>query len=675
MNGLEQFKPQLKTGRISPSGKSIIYETDSPADQIILPIETLDFLTQCNGQLSITEIIENIYRKKNTIQFKLIYQTLASLKEKGFLENGIELNQIESLHFEKENQQFMSFTPLWNFYLGRRIVNDSTHPILFYFFSLLVCVGAILSLQSFSQSWFEFSFLKIDNSYAIGFVYIFICSSLLLSAKNIMKCVLLLFLTGRAYNLSITFNGFSIYLKSSSDSLFLVHNRLFIALFHSANFLSYFAILNLFSLLSLPHFENAYSVALVLLLFGSNPYQPSEVSNLLRSLIKNDTLNRMFSYLEYKSLLALITPYDSRKNKKLLRSFTYYAFAWSTVSFMLLTQSLGLHVSGMLDAIRAIDEVSEIKEWMAGLLGLSVLVSFTLIVGYNFYKLIKLHFNPLTRLSRNWSEMTRKDIRITKKDKDVIVQVLQEFSLFSHFSTELLNQIVQESHLKEMKKDSIILAPGEKCQALQILITGLAAVDGKPIAAPAIFGEVSFLDTPIQTQKITASKQSYILTIPTQFIFQLQANDMHSREIESFKNSIFVTQYFANAPLFRDLTDDVSRLFINKGKIENFKKDNVLFKQGDLADGFYLLLKGSVEVIVHNRPITQIHEGGFFGEISMIADITRTATIYATQDCKTLRITREAFWEILAKDLNMAMFIESVGEMRVQEDVELLRTA
>jgi CRP/FNR family transcriptional regulator, cyclic AMP receptor protein len=675
MSGLEQFKPQLKSGRISPAGKSIIYEIDSPADQIILPIETFDFLTQCNGQLDLTEIIENIYRKKNTIQFKLIYQTLLTLKEKGFLENGHLLDQNESFHFEKESYKFLSFSPIWNFYLGRRIVNDSNHPILFYFLSLMMCVGAILSLQSFSLSWLQFNFFKIDESYAFGVAFIFICSSLLISAKNIIKAILLLFLTGRAYNLSITFNGFALYLKTSSDSLFLVHNRFFLTLFHTANFLSYFAILYGLSFFSAPYLENAYGLALVLLAFDSNPYQPSEISSLLRSLIKNDMLNRMSNYLEHKSILALISPYQGRQNKPVLRIFTWYTLAWSTFTLSLLSHALGTHALSILSALRASEETREITEWVSGLMGLSVLVSFVLIVAYNFYKLLNLHFNPWTQINRHISVFNQKDIQITNKDKNLIIQVLQEFSLFSHFSSELFDQIVNSSQLKEVKKDSLILAPGEKCDQLQILLMGQASIDGKPINAPAIFGEVSFLETPIQTQKIIALKKSYILTIPTKLIFQLEAHDLHSREIESFKNSILVTQYFTNAPLFRDLEDDVSRLFINKGKIENFKKDHVLFKQGDLADGFYLLLKGSIEVIVNNRPITQIHEGGFFGEISMIADIPRTATIYATEDCKTLRITREAFWEILSKDINMAMFIESVGEMRVQEDVELLRTA
>ena len=56
----------------------------------------------------------------------------------------------------------------------------------------------------------------------------------------------------------------------------------------------------------------------------------------------------------------------------------------------------------------------------------------------------------------------------------------------------------------------------------------------------------------------------------------------------------------------------------------------------------------------------------------MIADIPRTGTVTALENTLLLRITNDAFWDIVTQNIEMAMFIESVSEMRIVEDIELL---
>ena len=90
MANFEQFRPQLKSGHLTPQGDKIVFELDEPSvDQIILPIELTDFLLLCTGEHTVGEIIEILYRRKGTIQFKSIYRMLNYLSQRGFLENGL----------------------------------------------------------------------------------------------------------------------------------------------------------------------------------------------------------------------------------------------------------------------------------------------------------------------------------------------------------------------------------------------------------------------------------------------------------------------------------------------------------------------------------------------------------------------------------------------------------
>ena len=133
-----------------------------------------------------------------------------------------------------------------------------------------------------------------------------------------------------------------------------------------------------------------------------------------------------------------------------------------------------------------------------------------------------------------------------------------------------------------------------------------------------------------------------------------------------------VSQYFSSAPMFRKLPEDIVQLFLSHGKIETVRPGEVIFHQGSRGDGFYLLIRGNVGVSINGVQVKKIKQGGFFGEISVIADIPRTGTITAIEDTLLLRISNDAFWEIVTQNIEMAMFIESVSEMRIVEDIELL---
>lgn len=674
---VETFRPQLKNGRILPQGSRVVFETDEPFDQIVMPIEVLDFLTQCNGEYTVAEIIENIYRQRNTIQFKLIYHTLIELKERNFLENGDDLEI--SGQIESKRNHFLSFSPLWQFYLGRRIVNDGEHPFLFYLFSMAACVLAILSFQELDSSALTLEFFQVHDSFLYGFNFLIIGSSILLTLKHIFKGMLLLFLTGRVYNVSLTFNGFALYVRVTSDSLFLVTNRLFLTVFHAATVLCYFAFVYALHCLwpSMPLSQEAYSLALILAFSEINPFQASEVATFFKSIFNNDNLNRISAYLHHRSVLSLASN-DRARESRLFLVLVNFAFAWALTANIIVVKGMSFHFDSLITALR-----SGLNFNTLSALGcMSMLVSFLIITSSNLYQLSRQTlFMPIHYYIKAYRRQMRSS-KVTSFNTSELREILESLPLFSHFSRETLDSILHQSEVRRCARNAPIIVEGDTSRNLFVLLSGRVETRQRlpsgtmqkinALIAPSIFGEDAILAAGRRQVEVVASEDSIVLTLSTGFFESLSKNVQHQRELVAFKNAVSVSQFFSNAPLFRDLSDEVVHLFTARGKIEDYNRDQILFKQGDMSDGFFLLLRGCVGVLVNNRPIARIQEGGFFGEISVIADVPRTATIYAMQDSQVLRIGKEAFWEILAKDLNMAMFIESVGEMRVREDVELI---
>ncbi|XP_014900506.1 rap guanine nucleotide exchange factor 3 isoform X1 [Poecilia latipinna] len=79
------------------------------------------------------------------------------------------------------------------------------------------------------------------------------------------------------------------------------------------------------------------------------------------------------------------------------------------------------------------------------------------------------------------------------------------------------------------------------------------------------------------------------------------------------------------------------------------KSGTVLFSQGDKGTSWYIIWKGSVNVITHGKGIvTTLHEGEDFGQLALLNDAPRAATIILREDnCHFLRVDKHDFIRIL----------------------------
>lgn len=73
----------------------------------------------------------------------------------------------------------------------------------------------------------------------------------------------------------------------------------------------------------------------------------------------------------------------------------------------------------------------------------------------------------------------------------------------------------------------------------------------------------------------------------------------------------------------------------------------VIIKQGDEGDNFYIIDTGEVAVYVNNDLVTTISDGGSFGELALIYGQLRAATVKAKTDVKLWAIDRDTYRRIL----------------------------
>ncbi len=95
----------------------------------------------------------------------------------------------------------------------------------------------------------------------------------------------------------------------------------------------------------------------------------------------------------------------------------------------------------------------------------------------------------------------------------------------------------------------------------------------------------------------------------------------------------------------------------------DYKEGEILFQQGDMADAGYILIDGIAEVLVtpegEDKPnkVAELGSHSFIGDMAIVADIPRTATIRAGTALSTLRIRKDHLIDMVQDSPELAMAI------------------
>ena len=84
------------------------------------------------------------------------------------------------------------------------------------------------------------------------------------------------------------------------------------------------------------------------------------------------------------------------------------------------------------------------------------------------------------------------------------------------------------------------------------------------------------------------------------------------------------------------------------------------FAEGERGDTFYVVVEGSLEVSSDGRLLRTIGPGDFFGEIALLRDVPRTATVSAATDSVLLVIRRMDFLSAVLGNLESAETVEEI---------------
>lgn len=92
-----------------------------------------------------------------------------------------------------------------------------------------------------------------------------------------------------------------------------------------------------------------------------------------------------------------------------------------------------------------------------------------------------------------------------------------------------------------------------------------------------------------------------------------------------------------------------------------------IIRQGEVGDRFYILASGKAEAMSDGEPLREMAPGESFGEIALLRDVPRTATVVAVGPVEALALDRDAFCAAVSGDLRSRSAAEAVVVERLSQ--------
>ena len=101
---------------------------------------------------------------------------------------------------------------------------------------------------------------------------------------------------------------------------------------------------------------------------------------------------------------------------------------------------------------------------------------------------------------------------------------------------------------------------------------------------------------------------------------------------------------------------------------------DVLFRAGDAADGMYVVLDGTVEVVVGDKVVETSVRGAILGEMALIDQTPRGATVRARDAATLVKLDERRFQRVIQQNPFFATHVMKVLVERIRHMNQLLAT-
>jgi putative peptide zinc metalloprotease protein len=245
---------------------------------------------------------------------------------------------------------------------------------------------------------------------------------------------------------------------------------------------------------------------------------------------------------------------------------------------------------------------------------------------------------------------------------------LRAAPLWSELPAARLLEVARAMHALDVPRGVEVVRQGEAADSFFLVVQGVfeVLVDGHQIRLERgdYFGERALLHRTPRSATVTAIEPSRVLMLDQAAFDTLLAGDLVVRA--RLEAALDYRQGVAEMALFRDLSPAELDLLLARLVPLEAATGETIIRQGDSGERFYVVRSGAVEVQRDGQPLARLGPGDAFGEIALLLDVPRTASVTAVEPTRLLALEAHDFRDLLASYLGRADELQRLSHLRLR---------
>jgi CRP-like cAMP-binding protein len=255
-------------------------------------------------------------------------------------------------------------------------------------------------------------------------------------------------------------------------------------------------------------------------------------------------------------------------------------------------------------------------------------------------------------------------------------ELLARFSPFNTLAFEYLSKVIEKASIKEFAKGAIIFKRGRELNHSMYLVSGNVDLIDSQFSITSITSEEDSHKVPLNSASPTqvsavAKSAVVILSVESDFSDLVlawsesgnqdasDAADEHA-EFEAAEEGDWMSSLL-QSPFFNKIPPGNIRQLFLRFKSQKAAADEIIIKEGERGDFFYVLELGSAKVLdKQGNILAALRPGDYFGEEALVGDTTRNATVQMLTPGKLMSLEKSDFLTLLQEPVRRFITYEEL---------------